>query len=68
VFAAARHEALLDRVAELYNAGVPLLTIGLALGRDVGRGGGPALGRDLDECRRTGRIGYRYKACEDRAA
>lgn len=52
----ARHDALLDEIERLYNAGVSLRDIAVAVGHKPSAG---ALGRELRELRATGRIGYR---------
>lgn len=57
-------EARLARIVELYNAGVLLKDIAAAFGLD----GTNAIAVDVVELRRAGRIGYRYKAYERKAA
>jgi predicted nucleic acid-binding Zn ribbon protein len=65
---ARQHEARLALMAELYNAGVPLREIVAALGRKPQPSGPGASLPELVELRKAGRVGYRYKAYESRAA
>lgn len=51
----------LDDIEQMWNAGMPIKDIAKVLGR--GRYTG-AIGPELAELRRLGRIGYRYKAYE----
>lgn len=60
---AAAAEARRVRIIELYNAGVPVAEIATDIGTTKN-----ALNVAIDRLRRAGRIGYRYKRAEDRAA
>jgi hypothetical protein len=60
---ARQHEALLDRVESMWHQGLSMRAMAEALGR-TGRG----VNNEVDELRKAGRIGYRYKAYESRAA
>lgn len=51
-----RHQARLEAIETLYNAGIPLRKIAVRLGHTPTPG---ALGREMAELRAQGRIGYR---------
>jgi hypothetical protein len=59
-----RHEALLAQVEKMFEAGMPARAIAVALGREPTHTSVP----ELTELREAGRIGYRYKAYEEKAA
>jgi len=58
-----RANARSAQIVALYNEGVPVREIAQRMGVSPG-----ALGPDFDRLRKAGRIGYRYKACQEKAA
>jgi hypothetical protein len=64
-FRAEKHEALLRNIEEMWNAGRSMKAIAGSLGR---RASSSSIGQEIVELRKAGRIGYRYKAYEEKAA
>jgi transposase-like protein len=65
-----QHDALIQRVADLYNAGLPLREIARALGREADTDSkaraGQRVGPEVSEARARGLIGYRVAVDDKR--